>query len=111
MAGIGDRQLPACNIDLNAQNGREVAVLLDAGESRELLQDGPGSVPVRGVSPYGVEEGAHDGGRAHSSTGYIADDEECAAVSQRDDVIPISADVHALDARQVAHGRGGAVEV
>ena len=80
-------------------------------ELRELREDDRGGVALGRVGADRVAQRGHDRRRPQAAAGHVADHEEEAAVVEADDVVPVAADVDALDPGDVADPELDALDV
>lgn len=104
MAGVHHGDGMTGHIDEGAQDRGEGPVHVDVEQLSQLLEDLTGFVPLDGVGANGEVQPGHDGGRLHPPTGHVSEDEEEVGVTERDDVVPVAADVGPLSSGHVPDG-------
>ena len=87
---------------ISAQNTvANCTVASDAHEFRQLRQDLGRAVALCRVSAHAEPERRHPRCRLQASAGYVANGDDDPIRADLDDVVPIAADVDALDSRDV----------
>ena len=111
MSGAGRARRPPAQVDEQAHDGGEVPVGVGLGQVVEPAQDHGGVVALAGERPRREAQRRHDAGGPQPAPGHVAHDQDEALVVERQRVVPVAADLHALHAGRVADGELPGVEV
>ena len=99
--GVGEPQAPVGRVEDGVDAGDDLVLAEVADQAVERLQQVGRRQVEPGVGPHRRPQLAHHGGRPHAAAHHVADDQRGPAAAELDHVVPVAADLGALDAGAV----------